>query len=384
MLTLLRAYKTEIDPSPNQIQKIRQTIGVCRFVFNLFIATNQIRHANNLPYMSAYDFSKYLNHDYLTANPDKQWIKAVSSKAVKKSIMNADSAFKRFFKKQARYPKFKKKNKSDPAMYFVNSGLHVERHRIKIPTIGWVKLKEFGYIPAKGKFVSGTITQKAGRYYVSVLVETDPPKQIILSNTGIGVDLGIKNLAIVSDGHVFENINKYSHVKKLEKKLKREQRRFSRKYESLKKSKKRRATRQNIQKQQLKIARIHHRLNCIRTDYENKVINKLVKTKPAYIALEDLNVSGMMKNRHLSKSIANQRFNQFRTRLIAKAKIFEIEIRIVDRWYASSKTCHNCGCVDKALKLSNRIYTCPNCGFTIDRDLNAAMNIRDTHCYKLA
>lgn len=184
---------------------------------------------------------------------------------------------------------------------------------------------------------------------------------------------------------MFLKISTNVHVlKKLEKKLKREQRRFSRKYESLKKSKKRRATRQNIQKQQLKIVRIYHRLNCIRTDYENKVINELVKTKPAYIALEDLNVSGMMKNRHLSKSIANQRFNQFRTRLIAKAKIFEIEIRIVDRWYASSKTCHNCGCVDKALKLSNRIYTCPNCGFTIDRDLNAAMNIRDTHCYKLA
>ena len=381
---MLQSYKTEIRPSPSQIQKIHRTIGVCRFVFNLFIVTNQTRYLNNLPYMSAYAFNKYLNHDYLTANPDKQWIKAVSSKAVKKSIMNADSAFKRFFKKQANYPKFKKKSKSDVAMYFMNSGLHVERHRIKIPTIGWVKLKEFGYIPINRKLISGTITQMAGRYYVSVLVETDSPKPTTLSNTGIGVDMGIKNLAIVSDGRVFENINKGSRIRKLEKSLKREQRRLSRKYESLKKSKKRRATRQNIQKQRLKVARVYHQLNCIRTDYENKVINELVKTKPAYIALEDLNVSGMMKNRHLSKAIANQRFNRFKTKLIAKAKMFGIEIRVVDRWYASSKICHNCGYENKALKLSDRTYVCLNCGFTIDRDLNAALNIRDTNRYGLA
>lgn len=381
---MLKAYKTEIDPSPEQIQKIRKTIGVCRFVFNLFIETNQTRYSRQLPYMPAYDFSKYLNHEYMTANPDKQWIKSVSSKAVKKSITNADAAFKKFFKKQANYPKFKKKNKSDPAMYFVNAGLHVERHRIKIPTIGWVKLKEFGYIPTQGKFISGTITQKAGRYYVSVLTETAPPELNSLSNPGLGIDMGVKNLAVVSDGHVFKNINNRSRIKNLEKKLRREQRRLSRKYESSKKSKKGNATRQNIQKQQLKIARIHHQLNCIRTDYENKVINTLVRTKPAYIALEDLNVSGMMKNRHLSKAIANQRFTQFRTKLITKAKTFGIEIRLVDRWYASSKTCHNCGYVHQTLKLSDRTYVCPCCKFVIDRDMNAAMNIRDTNCYKPA
>lgn len=381
---MLKAYKTEIDPSPEQVQKIRKTIGVCRFVFNLFIETNQTRHSRQLPYMPAYDFSKYLNHAYMTANPDKQWIKSVSSKAVKKSITNADAAFKKFFKKQANYPKFKKKNKSDPAMYFVNAGLHVERHRIKIPTIGWVKLKEFGYIPTQGKFISGTITQKAGRYYVSVLMETAPPELNSSSSPGLGIDIGVKNLAVVSDGHVFENINKSSRIKNLEKKLRREQRRLSRKYESSKKSKKGNATRQNIQKQRLKIARIHHQLNCIRTDYENKVINTLVRTKPAYIALEDLNVSGMMKNRHLSKAIANQRFTQFRAKLMTKAKMFGIEIRLVDRWYASSKTCHNCGYVHQTLKLSDRTYVCPCCKFVIDRDMNAAMNIRDTNCYKPA
>lgn len=381
---MLKAYKTEIDPSPEQVQKIRKTIGVCRFVFNLFIETNQTRYSRQLPYMPAYDFSKYLNHAYMTANPDKQWIKSVSSKAVKKSITNADAAFKKFFKKQANYPKFKKKNKSDPAMYFVNAGLHVERHRIKIPTIGWVKLKEFGYIPTQGKFISGTITQKAGRYYVSVLVEATPPELSSLSNPGLGIDMGVKNLAVVSDGNVFENINKSSRIKNLEKKLRREQRRLSRKYESSKKSKKGNATRQNIQKQRLRIARIHHQLDCIRTDYENKVINTLVRTKPAYIALEDLNVSGMMKNRHLSKAIANQRFTQFRAKLITKAKTFGIEIRLVDRWYASSKTCHNCGYVHQTLKLSDRTYVCPCCKFAIDRDMNAAMNIRDTNRYKPA
>lgn len=150
------------------------------------------------------------------------------------------------------------------------------------------------------------------------------------------------------------------------------------------KSKKGEATRQNIQKQKLKVAKLYHRLNQIRTDYEDKTISSLVRTKPAYIALEDLNVSGMMKNRHLSKSIADQRFNSFRIKLTQKAKSLGIEIRIVDRWYPSSKTCHACGYVKKDLKLSDRTYECPCCGLTIDRDFNAALNIRDTKAYKIA
>ena len=175
-------------------------------------------------------------------------------------------------------------------------------------------------------------------------------------------------------------------VKKLEKKLKREQRSLSRKYEDYKKLNKIErevATRQNIQKQTLKVQKLHHKLDNIRTDYINKVISELVKTKPMWITIEDLNIKGMMKNRHLSKAVAQQKFFEFRTKLTAKCNELGIELRVVGRFYPSSKTCHNCGCVKSDLKLSDRIYNC-ECGYTEDRDYNASLNLRDCQIYKIA
>lgn len=385
MLTLLRAYKTELNPTIEQAQKIRKTIGVCRFIYNLFLGTNQQRYQNGLKHMSGYDFSKFLNHEYLKAYPEQSWIKEVSSKAVKKSIMDADSAYKRFFKGKANFPKFKKKGKSDPSMYFVNAGVHIERHRIKIPTIGWVRLKEFGYIPEKFKIISGCVITKNNRYYVSVLLDVPELAKPNLNPNGIGIDVGVKDLAITSDGRVYANINKSKRIKKLQRRLKRQQRRLSRKYKSLKKSKskKGKATHKNIQKQCLKVARLYERIMNIRVDYENKVISELVKAKPAYIALEDLNVSGMMKNRYLSKAISEQRLRFFRNKLETKAAEYGIEIREVNRWYPSSKICHNCGYLKSNLALKERIYDCPCCNYHADRDYNAALNIRDTNEYKL-
>ena len=384
---MLKSFKTEINPTEEQKVKIRKTIGTCRYIYNFYLAHNKELHDNGEKFMSGKSFSVWLNNEYLPQNPDKLWIKEVSSKSVKHSIENGCVAFTRFFKHQSAFPNFKKKGKSDVKMYFVKNNpkdCRCERHRINIPSLGWVRIKEKGYIPTtKDGYVikSGTVSIKAGRYYVSVLVEI--PDMLIDSsnNDGIGIDLGLKNFAIVSNGKTYKNINKSARLKKLEKQLRREQKCLSRKYENLKKGES--TQRANIQKQKLKVQKLYHRRDNIHTDYINKIIAEIVKTKPSYITIEDLNVSGMMKNRHLSKAVASQKFYEFRTTLKSKCDDNNIELRVVDRFYPSSKLCHCCGSIKKDLKLSDRIYRC-DCSYVADRDLNAALNLKDAKTYKIA
>ena len=386
---MLKTYKIEIKPTEEQSIKINKTIGVCRFIYNFYIAHNQRVYQNGGKFVSGFSFSKWLNNDFIPNNQNYLWVKEVSSKAVKQSIMNGEKAFKKFFKKEANFPKFKKKNKSNVSVYLPKNSktdFTIERHRLKVPTLGFVRLKEYGYLPINSIIKSGTITKKCDRYYISVLVEEALKENSIPFSEGIGIDLGIKEFATVSDKRVFKNINKTYKVKKLKKVLKRQQRKLSRKYESLKKQNinKGGATRQNIQKQVLKVQKLHNKLTNIRTDYINKTINELVKTKPKFINIEDLNVSGMMKNRHLSKAIAEQKFYEFRTKLINKSHQNNIEVRLSNRFYASSKTCSQCGSIKHDLKLSDRVYICKECGTVIDRDLNASINLRDNQIYKVA
>lgn len=385
-----KAYKIEINPTQEQKMKIHKTIGVCRFVYNFYIAHNIEIYENERKFISGIDFSKWLNNEYLPKNQDMKWIKEVSSKATKQAIMNGDKAFKNFFKGVNGFPKFKKKKNQDIKAYFPKNNKTdwtIERHRVKIPTLGWVKFKEFGYIPINSIVKSGTVSQKANRYYVSILVEEDNIEIYKPTNEGIGIDLGIKEFAICSNGNTFKNINKTSNVKKIEKKLKKEQKRLSRKYESLKlRNKKEKggdATSQNIQKQVVKVQKLHQRLTNIRTDHINKVISSIIEQKPSYITIEDLSVSNMVKNKHLSKAIINQKFFEFRIKLISKCKQNNIELRIVDRFYPSSKTCSQCGKIKKDLKLSDRVYKC-SCGLVIDRDLNASINLKNAKEYKIA
>lgn len=389
---MLRSYKTEINPTLEQIQKINQFIGTCRFVYNFYLSHNKEVYEKEKKFISGMDFSKWINNVFIKENPEYLWIKEASSKAVKQSIMNAERAYKRFFKGQSKFPQFKKKGRSDVKIYFVKTDaktiIPCERHRIKIPTLGWVRLKENGYFPTNQNthtIKSGTVSMKAGRYYVSILVETKEENIVnSLNNIGIGIDLGLKDFAICSNGITYKNINKTVKIKKLEKQLKREQRCLSRKYEDYKKRlKKGEATRQNIQKQIAKVQKLHQRINNIRTDYINKSVSEIVKTKPSHITIEDLNISGMMKNRHLSKAVASQKFHDFRRKLEAKCKEKGIELRIVDRWYPSSKLCHECGYIKTDLKLSDREYIC-ECGYHIDRDFNASLNLRDAKIYKIA
>ena len=385
-----RAYKIEINPTAEQKSKIHQTIGVSRFIYNFYIAHNKEIYEREGKFVSGMDFSKWLNNEYIPNNQDKKWIKEVSSKATKQAIMNGDKAFRDFFKKAKGFPRFKKKKNQDVKAYFPKNNKTdwtIERHRVKIPTLGWIRLKEFGYIPVNSIVKSGTVSQKADRYYVSILVEENDKKVYKSTNEGVGIDLGVKEFVVCSDGIKFKNINKTSTVKKIEKKLKREQRKLSRKYESLKirnkNIKEGRATRQNIQKQVVKVQRLHQRLANIRTDYINKTVFSIIKQKPSYITIEDLNVKGMMKNKHLSKAIASQKFFEFKTKLTFKCKENHIELRIVDRFYPSSKTCSNCGEIKQDLKLSDRIYKC-DCGLTIDRDLNSSINLKNAKEYKIA
>ena len=403
-----RAYKIEINPTNEQKSKIHQTIGVSRFIYNFYIARNKEIYEREGKFVSGMDFSKWLNNEYIPNNQEMKWIKEVSSKATKQAIMNGDKAFRDFFKKAKGFPKFKKKKNQDVKAYFPKNNKTdwtIERHRVKIPTLGWVRLKEFGYIPINSMVKSGTVSKKADRYYVSILVEERDIKtsnsnigiKISNSNTGIkisnsnneglGIDLGIKEFTVCSDGIKFKNVNKTSTIKKAEKKLKREQRKLSRKYESLKirnkKEKGGNATSQNIQKQVVKVQKLHQRLRNIRTDYINKIVSSIIKQKPSYITIEDLNVKGMMKNKHLSKAIASQKFFEFKTKLMSKCKQNDVELRIVDRFYPSSKTCSQCGEIKKDLKLSDRVYKC-SCGLVIDRDLNASINLRNAKEYKIA
>ena len=387
MRKLLKSFKTEINPTEEQKVKIRKTIGTCRFIYNFYLAHNKELHESGRKFMSSSQFRVWLNNEFLPSHPEYSWIKEAYSKSVTQAVNNGQTAFENFFNHKSAFPKFKKKGRSDVKMYFVRNNpkdCFCERHRIKIPSLGWVRIKEKGYIPTtKDGYVikSGHVSIKANRYYVSVLIEIPDKTTTGNSSEGIGIDLGLKDFAIVSNGKTYKNINKSVRLRKLEKKLAREQRGLSRKYKNLKKGGS--TQKRNIQKQRLKIQKLHHRIDNIRTDYINKIIAEIVKTKPSHITIEDLNVSGMMKNKHLSKAVASQKYYEFKTKLLAKCKENGIELRIVDRWFPSSKTCHCCKHIKKDLKLSDRLFRC-DCGYIEDRDFNAALNLRDATTYEVA
>ena len=379
---MLISYKTEINPTYSQIDKINKTLGVCRFLYNTYIFENIKAYKNNKSFITGYDFDKYVNNILM---PNNLWIKDAYSKARKKAIMNAEMAFKNFFKNKSKFPKFKKKGKCHNSFYFVKSSKTdciVQRHRIKIPSLGFVRLKEKGYIPVGKDIKSGYITKQANKYFVSVIINTNIPKITSDYSDGLGIDLGLKNFAILSTGKAYKNINKLRVIRNIERRLKREQKLLSKKYENKKKGV---ATlSKNIHKKISRIQKLYYRLSCIRTDYINKIVSEVVKTKPRFITIENLNIIGMIKNRHLSKAISNQKFYEFRTKLINKAKRLNIEIRLADVFYPSSKLCSCCNNIKHDLKLKDRIYKCNYCNLEIDRDYNASLNLMNCLNYKLA
>jgi len=384
---MYKAIKIELKLTEEQKIKVNKTIGVERFIYNEYIKYNQEQYELGNKFVSANDFSKYINNVYLPNNPDKKWIKDISSKSVKQAMIYGEKAFKKFFKGLSAFPVFKKKGKNELGAYFVKNNktdFEFYRHKIKIPTLKFVRVKEYGYIPKNAIIKSGTIAKIVDRYFLSLVIEVDDiVKTENKSTKGLGIDLGIKDTAICSDGKVFENINKTKKVKKIKKKIKREQRKMARSIEYSKSSNIKLKDLKNFNKKKLKVQRLFYRLNCIRDDYNNKIVDEITRTKLKYITIEDLKVSNMMKNRHLSKAIQEQNFYAIRTKLINKCKERNIELRLVDTFYPSSKTCSCCGEIKKDLKLNDKIYKCCNCGLEIDRDYNASINLEKAKVYKI-
>lgn len=384
---MYKAVKIELKLTEEQKIQVNKTIGVERFIYNEYIKYNQKQYKLGNKFVSAFDFSKYINNVYLPNNPDKKWIKDVSSKSVKQAMIYGEIAFKRFFKGLSGFPVFKKKGKNELGAYFVKDNktdFEFYRHKIKIPTLKYVRLKEYGYIPNNANIKSGTITKIADRYFLSLVLEVNDIVKSENTNTkGLGLDLGIKDTAICSNGMVFKNINKIKKVKKIKKKLKREQRKISRSVEYSKSNKIKLKDLKNFNKKKLKVQKLFYKLNCIRNDYNNKMVNEITRTKLNYITIEDLKIYNMIKNKHLSKAIQEQNFFAIRTKLINKCKERNIELRLVDTFYPSSKTCSCCGSIKKDLKLNDRIYKCSNCGLEIDRDYNASINLEKAKVYKV-
>ena len=352
-----KSYKTELDPNNKQITLFKKNCGVARFAYNWGLATLEEDYKNE----------KKLKPTFITINnlfnkikKDKYpWVYEASKYSASFAFRNLESAFKRFFSKQSGFPKFKKKGHKDS--FTVYDSLTVKENKIKIPKIGWVKLKQSNYIP-QGKPKSATISLRANRWFISVQYETEI-KQGEYQDKTLGVDLGIKSLAVCSDGEIFEAPRK---LKKKEKRLKRLQKKLSNQEKG---SNSRNKTKAKLAVQHFKIANE-------RKDILHKATSSIVKTKPEkIIVIEDLNVSGMIKNHKLAKAISNIGFYEFRRQLEYKCKWYGKTLVVVDRFFPSSKLCSGCKNKKTDLKLSHRTYKCQNCGLRLDRDLNAAINL---------
>lgn len=387
----MRAYKTEIHPTQAQVELIHKTFGCTRYIYNQYVYENLENLASGKDFISAFSYSKRVNNDPNTPS----WLKEVSSKAIKQALIYADRAFRNYFSKRNGKPTFKKKGKND-SFYLIGT-LKVERHRIFVPVLKWIRLKEFGYIPKN--ISSVTISMKNGRYYISCLSKEEKDERIVLSNESMGIDFGLKDQFITED-RTIPSINRSLRIKKLEQRLRREQRKLSRKYEAnmiekvyyksgakkgqLKSYKwlKPLTECKNFQKQKLKVARLHERLTRIRTNYNRKALLSLVlERKPSSITIENLAVRNLMKNRHLSKAISKAQWFQSRLYLENLCEKLGIELRLADKFYPSSKLCSTCGFKYKDLKLTERFWTCSNCGSEHDRDRNAAINLGRCQTY---
>ena len=349
-----------------------QSAGTARWAYNWVLAKQEENYKEGNKFIQDGILRKELTQ--LKRTEEFSWLWETNNNVPKQAIKDACNAYNRFFKKQANFPKFKSRKKSKPSFYNDSVKIKITSTHVHLEKIGKVKLSEKSRIPyGDVTYYNPRVTFNGLHWYLSVGVETTVFQQEATGES-LGIDLGIKDLAIVSNGAVYPNINKTPKVKKLKKKLRRMQRQVSRKYEMNKDGDKFVKTK-NISKLETKIKKQYIKLTNIRNDYRQKVTTEIVKTKPSRIVVEDLNVTGMLKNRHLSKAISEQSFYAFTETLRYKCEAQGIEFVKADRWFPSSKTCSGCGNVKKDLKLKDRIYNCDCCGKSIDRDLNASINL---------
>jgi len=374
---MILAKKVRIIPNEKQEQKLWQSVGTARFIYNWTLARQEENYKNGGKFIRDGDLRKELT---ILKKSELDWLSGISNNVTKQAVKDACNAYINFFKGLADKPNFKSRRKSKPSFYNDTDKLKVKENLVLIEKVGWVKIVE--QIPMDSKYTNPRISFDGKFWYISVGIEKEEP---IAENTdiSIGVDLGLKDLAIVSNiDNPFKNINKTEEVKRLKKKLKRKQRQVSRKYEDGKipigkagESRYKFTKTNNIKKLQREIKLIHRRLSNIRLNHIHQTTTAIVKIKPSRIVVEDLNVKGMLKNRHLSKAIGEQCFHKFISILEYKSKFNGIEFVKADRFYPSSRTCSCCGEIKKDLKLKDRIFICPSCNSSMDRDKNASINL---------
>lgn len=369
-------------PNNKQKTKLFQYAGVSRFSYNWTLGKQQDNYKNGGKFISDNDLRKEFTQ--LKKTEEYKWLNDISNNVTKQAIKDACNSYKRFFKGQSKFPKFKCKKKSKPSFYQDNIKIKFTNTHVKLEgfssskkqnkqKLNWIKLAERNRIPTNCKYMNPRVTFDGINWWISVGVECEDNYNVP-TNEGMGIDLGIKDLVICSDEKVYKNINKTKRVKKLEKKRRRLQRQISRKYELNKEGRSYKKT-SNIIKSEKKLLKLNHQLTNIRHNYLHQTTTKIINRKPMFIVLEDLNVVGMMKNKHLSKAIAQQCFYEFYRQIQYKCLWNNIKFIEADKWYPSSKTCSECGSVKKQLKLSDRVYVCEDCGCVIDRDLNASINL---------
>ena len=362
--------------------RLFQYAGCARFAYNWAISREQENYKLGNKFSSDNELRKEFTQ--LKKHKEYQWLSKISNNVTKQAIKDACNSYKRFFKGLSKYPKFKSKKNSKQSFFqdgfkiqFTDTHVKVEgfasSKRPNKQKLNWIKLCEKGRIPTNCKYMNPRFTYDGLYWYVSVSVEVDDETRIP-SNEGIGIDLGLKDLAICSDGNTYKNINKTNKVKKIEKRKRRLQRSISRKYNINKKGESYEKT-SNIIKRQKELLKVIKRLTNIRRNYLHQTTSEIIKRKPSFICIEDLNVSGMMKNRHLSKAVQQQSFYEFRRQIEYKSAWNHIPVIIADRFFPSSKLCSCCGMIKKDLKLSDRIYKC-ECGNVIDRDFQASLNLK--------
>ena len=386
---MLKSKKIRLKPTLEQENLFWKSAGVARWAYNYFLSENERVYREYLEngktgvrYISGNELRKHINN--VLKKTTHQWLTEVGCNVIRQAVENAEKALKGYFSGKKGRPHYKSKHKSKVSFYVnydrltrKNGGFHGEK-------IGFVKtVKPLPKLPKGEKYSNPYISYDGKYWYLSFGYSVEPVKTE-LSGKSLGIDLGVKDLAICSDGKVYKNINKSVRMRKLNKRLKREQRKLSRMIENnisgYQKNRKPIYIRplkecSNIQKQIANIRYIYKSITDIRQNYLHQTTTEIVKTKPSRIVMETLNVKGMMKNRHLAKAISEQCFYEFKRQIQYKSEFYGIEFVEVPRFYPSSKTCSYCGAIKDDLRLSDRVYKCECCGLVIDRDLNASINL---------
>ena len=379
---MIKTIRVKLIPNNKQKTKLFQYANTARFAYNWALGREQENYKNGGKFISDGDLRKEFTQ--LKKTDDYAWLNNVSNNVTKQAIKDACEAYRDFFKGYTKFPRFKSKKYSVPKFYQDNVKIQFTDTHVKVEgfatskkknkqKLNWIRLAEHGRIPTDCKYCNPRIKYDGINWYITVGIECEN-STILSSNEGIGIDLGIKDLAICSDEHKYQNINKSQKVKKLEKRKRRLQRSISRKYDKNKKGGSYCKT-SNIIKSEKELLKLNHRLTNIRQNYLHQTTSEIVKREPSFICIEDLNVSGMMKNRHLSKAVQQQGFYEFRRQIEYKSAWNNIKVIIADRFFPSSKLCSCCGNIKKDLKLSDRIYKC-ECGNVIGRDYQAALNLK--------